>query len=90
MDAHTHTKHPHTSTEAIWTLMFLLMSGALSQFLQETVLSLLFRGASLKVKDIRGTSVLLAAVQAGHKEVVELLIRNGAQLEMEPLLQVGV
>jgi hypothetical protein len=58
--------------------------------MQETVLALLFRGASLQVKDIRGTSVLLAAVQAGHKEVVELLIRNGAQLEMDPLMQVGL
>jgi hypothetical protein len=52
------------------------------------LLALLWRGANLRLKDMRGQSALLAAVVGGHKEVVDLLMGQGARLEMEPLMLV--
>jgi hypothetical protein len=56
--------------------------------MQEVLLALLWRGANLRLKDMRGQSALLAAVVGGHREVVDLLIAQGARLEMEPLMLV--
>lgn len=63
-------------------------TALLSPCMQDIILSLLFNGADPSLKDNQGGTALLAACQAGHVEVIDILKRHGAKLGMESMTEV--
>jgi len=82
---HTHTQQPHTHTNRSHTRTH----THTHTHAQEVVLSLLFLGADPSKCDASGRSPLLLACQHNHDAVVDVLMRYGAKLGMEPVMLVG-